>query len=223
MFERELTDVVFLQRWGIVRTIRPQSVAEHTFLVAHYANDICVLMNFPERLHLAVLQYALWHDVDEIFTGDQPGPNKRGLLDAVGPEASGRWSAKMAEWMERAFKYLNLRNGGKHEPDDAYAIKLVVKAADWLEASVKMATETQMGNQCTLRHIDPNLVGALETAEKLCQHLYAGDDEERRGVLSALRHHMTQCVDRARSGQSLGPWVTKEDETRTYKDPCVDA
>ncbi len=233
MFERELIDVTFVQRWGIVRTLRPQSVAEHTFLVAHYANDIAVYLGLNTGVHLSLLQYALHHDSDEIFTGDMPGPNKRGLLDAIGPEAGQKWKDKLEEWSERTFRNLDARSGGSLMPYDVQTVLLVLKTADWLEAATRMATEAQMGNQCAERHIVPNTNGALETAGRLCEHVYnrkfSGEipfDLETDGPESkywGLNSSIEQAVAVARIGQSLGPWITKEDEGRTHKDPCVDA
>lgn len=215
MLEREITDAMFLQRWSIVRTLMPQSVAEHSWAVAMYANDIAVYLGLPPHVHLPLLQYSLWHDAkDELFTSDLPGPNKRGLLDAIGPEAKERWDAKLREWSDRTFGNLNTRMGGKLDLDDTMTLLYVVKVADWLEASVRMANEDQMGNRCATRHVVPNLNGALQTAEKLCEYLGRNPDE--------LKMRLSRCVYEAQHGQSVGPWITKEDDSRTYHDPCVD-
>lgn len=234
MFEREITDSMFLQRWSIVRTLMPQSVAEHTFAVAHYANDICVFLGLPHLLHLSVLQYSLWHDSrDEIFTSDLPGPSKRGLLDAIGPEAKDKWDAKLEEWSQQTFTALDRRSGlvaygGMALPPEAVkTVKLVVKTADWLEASVRMATEAQMGNGCTVRHIVPNMNGAIETARDLIYNI-TGDrpadfpddpqDAEPRNAADdyywQLAGEIRACVELAHKGQSRGPWITKEDDSR---------
>lgn len=217
MFEREITDAMFLKRWSIVRTLMPQSVAEHSWAVAMYANDIAVYLGLPQHVHLPLLQYSLWHDAkDEIFTSDLPGPNKRGLLDAIGPEAKEKWDAKLREWSDRVFGNLSVRMGGKLGLDDTLTLLYVVKVADWLEASVRMATEEQMGNRCATRHILPNLNGAKETAEKLFEHL----GRSRQSYYNfSLR--LTRCVADAQNGQSTGPWITKEDDTRTYHDAAL--
>lgn len=232
MFERELIEPMFLDRWTIVRTLVPQSVAEHTYLVAHYANDIAIYLGLPKELHLSLLQHCLWHDMDEQFTGDLPGPNKRGLLDAIGPEAKGRWDDRLRDWASRTFSSIRTRSGGKMPPDDALTVKLVAKVADWMEAAVRMATESQMGNKCGERHIIPNTVGAIETALILCEHVYGckidGDvvpivnDKPGERVFWQLREKIEKCVHDAQFGQSVGPWITKEDEARTFHDACVD-
>lgn len=221
MFERELIDALFVRRWSIVRTLMPQSIAEHTFLVAHYANDIATYLGLEPEVHLAVLQYSLHHDSkDEIFTGDLPGPNKRGLLDAIGPDAKAKWDAKLREWANRTFSNLEERMGGSLSPNDVYTVLLIVKAADWMESATRMATETQMGNKCAERHIIPNMNGAIETVATLVEHLGLGCSVE---IENNLRMRIGNAVFAAQHGQSVGPWITKEDDSRTYHDPCVDS
>lgn len=228
MFERELTDSLFVQRWSIVRTLMPQSIAEHTFLVTHYANDIATYLGLTKPLHLRLLQRCIWHDAkDEIFTSDMPGPNKRGLLDAIGPDAKRKWNAKLQEWAARVFPNLVNREGGDNGDPGAEVIELILKTADWLEASVRMATETQMGNRCAERHILPNMNGAIETAKKLCEmycgeEISTGHENDAGRYYSKLVEKIGNAVFAAQHGQSVGPWITKEDDSRTYHDPCVD-
>lgn len=227
VFERELIDSCYVQRWSIVRTLMPQSIAEHTFLVAHYANDIGVFLGITKPLQGRLLQKALWHDAkDEIFTGDLPGPNKRGLLDSIGPDAKKAWGTKLAEWSHRVFFNLVNREGGLSTDPGGEFIELILKTADWLEAATRMATETQMGNKCAERHIVPNMNGAIETAKKLCE-MYCGE-EAKEGTatwryFTHLQNMIGNAVFVAQYGQSAGPWITREDENRTYHDPCVDS
>lgn len=208
MFERELMDCQFVKRWGIVRTLVPQSVAEHTFLVAHYANDICVLLSMPPAVCLAVLRYALWHDVDEIYTSDLPGPSKRKLLPGDAREA---WDRQLDQWSDFTFERLPGRSGvvdGDNPAAPMATAKKIIKIADWLEASTRMATETQMGNGCTARHIEPNLRGAIAAARHLGVWL------NRVEAVEHLITLMAKAVEDALTGQSHGPWITNEDETR---------
>lgn len=233
MFERELIDSLFVKRWGIVRTLMPQSIGEHTFLVSHYANDICVFLDLPPLLHLKVLQRALFHDAkEEIFTGDLPGPNKRGLLDAIGPDAKKKWNAKLQEWSHRVFANLTKREGGSLDDDCEKVVELILKTADWLEAATRMATEAQMGNRCAERHIIPNTNGAIETAKKLCEAFFGTKidpdsvpfSDAPVGVKAywGLSNKIATAVSSAHHEQSAGPFITREDESRTYHDPCVD-
>lgn len=220
MFEREILDAMFIDRWNIVRTLKKQTIAEHSWVVAMYANDICHYLEVPVQAHLAVLQYALWHDSkDEIFSGDMPGPNKRGLLLAAGPDAKKRWNMQLADWANKVFSFLHNRSGGHiaNGPTSGL-VHAIVKCADWLEAATRMATESQLGNACTVRHIDPNMNGAIESARELCSLYYRGDTPGSVGAALKTGEELTRkiikAVEDAYRGQSRGPWITGEDDTR---------
>lgn len=225
VFERELIEPMFLERWSIVRTLMRQTVAEHTYLVTHYVNDLCVCLGVSTDIHLAALQAAIWHDVDEQFTGDLPGPNKRALLEAAGPAGATGWKGKLKSWVAKTFQLHYRRSGGHtaHSTGTAEVVELLLKTADWLEASTRMATETQMGNRCAERHVAPNRAGAYQTAAKLVECLtgvkpvidevpLVPTDADR--MYQMLTDHIWRAVDVALNGQSVGPWITNEDETR---------
>lgn len=60
-------------RWHIVRTVRSQSLAEHTFDVTMIARAIAKLAGVDDN---EIIKAALLHDLDEIITGDIPTPTK---------------------------------------------------------------------------------------------------------------------------------------------------
>ncbi len=73
-----------VMRWHMVRTYRQQTLAEHmalTQLVALEVVDRC----YPndKDMRLAVMEWALWHDMPEVVTGDVATPLK-GLLAKSG-------------------------------------------------------------------------------------------------------------------------------------------
>jgi HD superfamily phosphodiesterase len=75
----EIQDIMLAQdvkRWTIVRTIRDQSLAEHTFNVTMIARAIARKLNIDD---CRIIKYALDHDLDEILTGDIPTPAKARL------------------------------------------------------------------------------------------------------------------------------------------------
>ena len=126
---------------------------------------------------------------------------------------------KLSEWCTRIFDGWFQRSGGHvaHSNASSEIVSLIVKTADWLEAATRMATEAQMGNGCATRHIVPNMNGAIETAKKLCAV------SQRTDIEAKLVEHIENAVFNAHHGQSLGPWITREDQNRTYHDPCVDS
>ena len=66
-----------VNRWHIVETSRPQSVAEHSFNVAMIAMELAYLI--PSLSKPDVMAAALMHDIDEVVTGDIPTPTKERL------------------------------------------------------------------------------------------------------------------------------------------------
>lgn len=61
-------------RWHIVRTVRPQSLAEHTFDVVMIARAVAKNAGYDDY---EIIKAALLHDLDEIVTGDIPTPSKQ--------------------------------------------------------------------------------------------------------------------------------------------------
>lgn len=77
-----LTDALALQhvpRWSVVRRLREQSVAEHSFAVAMITQRLLEIASQrldPAPRPLIVLWASLIHDVDESVTGDISSPAK---------------------------------------------------------------------------------------------------------------------------------------------------
>lgn len=145
MLEREIREMAFVPRWSIVRTNRQQYLAEHSYFVAMYANDIGVYLGLSLDELGKLLQMALWHDVEEIFSGDIPGPCKRaGMSDRKG------WDTKLRGWLKQVFWRLSERDGS--EPNRKWrlapeAFEAIIKLADMIDECCEMGTELQMGNQ----------------------------------------------------------------------------
>ena len=73
----EIHDILRAQgvkRWNIVETVRPQSVAEHSFNVCFIARAIAKEIGMEDE---KIIKAALDHDLDEIITGDIPTPAKQ--------------------------------------------------------------------------------------------------------------------------------------------------
>ena len=66
-------------RWNMVPTQRQQSLAEHTFMVAMIAEQIASECSIGAGM---VVHMALYHDLEEVMTGDIPAPTKRKLKEA---------------------------------------------------------------------------------------------------------------------------------------------
>ena len=105
-------------RWGIVPTIRKQTVAEHSHGVTVIA--LWLLNRYlPDERETAVLEYAARHDEYESMTGDTPATAKiTGLI--VDNTPTGAYSK---------------------------TTKNIVKVADFIEALLFICGEEAMGNK----------------------------------------------------------------------------
>lgn len=131
MFERDLRTLSFVPRWVITRNIHTQSVAEHSFYVAVYAGQLAEYLGFEGNMG-DLYHAALWHDAEEAFTGDIPGPSKRSTF-----------GADADIWVREG---LELRFSNQVRPVTK-EIKAILKVANLLDEVLYKATEIQMGNR----------------------------------------------------------------------------
>jgi 5'-deoxynucleotidase YfbR-like HD superfamily hydrolase len=108
-----------VNRWHIVRTVRDQSLAEHTFDVVMIARAIAKIAGVDDY---EIIKAALLHDLDEIVTGDIPTPTKDRARD-------NGWD------LNDIYKGVT---GRELSPDESLIIRLADKMADlhwlWLHA-----------------------------------------------------------------------------------------
>jgi 5'-deoxynucleotidase YfbR-like HD superfamily hydrolase len=123
-FDRNLADI---GRWSIVRTIRYQSVATHSYYVALMMPRLLRQYGIDDpALLLLATEYALSHDMSEVLTGDVPTPAKKRIL-------SGTFDV-----LEKEFN-LSL-------PEVPKSVELATKCLDLFEAALFLAEEIGMGN-----------------------------------------------------------------------------
>jgi 5'-deoxynucleotidase YfbR-like HD superfamily hydrolase len=73
-----------INRWPTIRMRREQSIAEHSHLTTVIAMAIMDVLEIKEpRIMKNVLESALMHDMDEIYTGDIPAPVKEIVKSAM--------------------------------------------------------------------------------------------------------------------------------------------
>ena len=139
----------YIERWALMRTSRTDNLSEHSLEVAMISHALATLANVRYGHELdadraAVI--ALYHDAQEIITGDLPTPVKyfnRQINDAyraVEDAATDRLLAALPEDLRLTYEGL-LRPEG----DDPYLLALV-KAADKISALIKCIEEEAAGN-----------------------------------------------------------------------------
>lgn len=136
----------YINRWGLMRSLRQENLAEHSLEVAILSHAIAELGNklFGKNYDSdRIAVKALYHDAPEILTGDQPTPVKyhsaetKAAYDSVESAATERFSELLPQPLRSG--YLSLFECTPEE-------KAVIKAADTLCAYIKCVEETSSGN-----------------------------------------------------------------------------
>lgn len=139
MFEPELRLFSEVPRWVTIRN-RGQKLAEHSFFVALYADQIATLLDWqgdrgPLMLH------ALLHDIDEIITGDIPGNWKRKV-----PDVSNRAMQSAVLYRHLTSLFPNTDWHGAEHSNETEELRAIVRCADALDDCLFAAVEVRHGN-----------------------------------------------------------------------------
>ncbi len=145
-----LSRMKYVNRWGLMRNARMESLSDHTLDVVFIAHALVVIANtyFDGALDEGrVALLAAFHDAPEIITGDLPTPVKyfdpeiKKSYDRVEQSAKKKMISQLPEEMQ--LTYDGIMNA--EESEDDILIKYV-KAADKLSALIKCIEEERSGN-----------------------------------------------------------------------------
>lgn len=144
-----LARMKFIQRWGLMRNTNAENIQEHSLQVAMIAHMLAVLKNRrfgasidPERTALL----AVFHDAEEVITGDLPTPIKyfspqvAQAIDSVEAVAKDRLLGMLPDDLRGEYEDLFFPS---LDDDEAWAC---VKAADKICAYLKCIEEHKAGN-----------------------------------------------------------------------------
>ena len=146
-----LSRMKYVNRWGLMRNARTESLSDHTLDVVFIAHALVVIANTYYYAALdegRVALLAAFHDAPEIITGDLPTPVKyfdpeiKKSYDRVEQSAKARMISQLPEDMQMT--YDGIMNGEESEDD---ILLKYVKAADKLSALIKCIEEEQSGNK----------------------------------------------------------------------------
>ena len=139
-----------IQRWVLMRSAVPENVAEHSFQVALLTHALCTIGRevFGKDVDAGrAVILALFHDAEEVMTGDIPSPVKHhnpGMLRSVREIeslASEELLRMVPEQLAQVYRPLI-----SERERDAELMRWV-KAADALDAYLKCAIEFAAGNR----------------------------------------------------------------------------
>ncbi len=138
-----------IKRWSLMRNTRDENVQEHSHMVAVIAHALCIINNKMiggNADEKEVLAYAVYHDANEVITGDLPTPIKYFNADI-------KRSYKHIEQFagESLAGMLPDEMGGEISPyvlgEVSAEAKKIVRAADKLCAYIKCLEEKKSGNR----------------------------------------------------------------------------
>lgn len=140
----------YIERWALMRNSTKENISEHSLEVAMLAHGLAIIANKKCGREVDPNEVALmgiYHDANEIITGDMPTPVKyfdEDIMEAykrVEKVASRTLVEKLPDYMKEYYEPLFFQKEGK-----AYEWRLV-KAADKLSALIKCMQELRSGNQ----------------------------------------------------------------------------
>lgn len=151
----------YINRWALMRNTRTENIEEHSLQVAIVAHAVAVIRKeiFPNdkegnpRIPIdpnLVATLAIYHDTDEILTGDMPTPVKyfnpaiRQAYKDVEKEAVRKLLRMLPE--ELTFSYQAILTPDREDPAIAQAMR-IVKSADRISALIKCIEEAKAGNK----------------------------------------------------------------------------
>lgn len=149
-FNALLARMKYITRWSLMHSSRAESLSEHTCDTALIAHTLCLIAQKitgtpvrPETVAVA----ALYHDANEILTGDMPTPVKyknerlRSAYKALEKESAHAMATLLPLPLQPEIEPL-LTGSVLTEPEAK-----LLKAADRLSALIKCLEETQTGNR----------------------------------------------------------------------------
>lgn len=148
-FSALLSRMKYITRWGLMRSTRAETLAEHSAETAQLAHLLALLANRQFGADVrpdAVTVAALYHDAAEILTGDLPTPVKysgeelKNAYKALEQQASARICALAPKPVQAPLLEAMTASGLTARE------KNILKAADKLSGLIKCMEERQSGN-----------------------------------------------------------------------------
>ena len=139
----------FIRRWGLMKSVRVENVAEHSAEVAMLAHAIALIKNkkFGGNVDAdRIATLALYHEASEVITGDLPTPIKyyNAEIKSAYKDIESIANNKLLSMLPDDFRedYREII-----ELDAASCEYAIIKAADKIAAYIKCVEELRNGNR----------------------------------------------------------------------------
>ncbi len=139
----------YINRWGLMRNTDTENIQEHSLQVAILAHALCIIKNkyFGGNINAdRSCVYALYHDANEIITGDLPTPVKyfnpqiKESYRKIEDISKEKLVSMLPDDMQDEYRSILF-----YEEDDEY--RDIIRAADKLSAYIKCVEEVKAGNK----------------------------------------------------------------------------
>lgn len=137
----------YIRRWGLMRNMTEETLTEHSYEVSILTHALCSIGNtyFDKNYDIGkAVSYALFHDAQEVYTGDMPTPAKyynesmRRNYAEIEDNATKKLLSMLPEELQPDYSELLEQNDKE--------LHLIVKSADKLSAYIKCIEELKCNN-----------------------------------------------------------------------------
>lgn len=151
-----------IKRWSIVRVHRDQTIAEHMYQVAVFAEMFAreIIPEYNDEMRGRLLHHALLHDIPEVMSGDLPTPVKR-RIDSFGN------IGEIDKMLDDS--YWGLRDSGKKPKELPSIYQSIIKLADLTEALLFLEIE---GVDQRAKVVQGTLFESLLNVVTACQEMH---------------------------------------------------
>jgi len=146
--------------------IKEENVAEHTFYVSSTILKIAQMFNLPDEIKYKALEFAVVHDIPEIFVGDIPFDTKVNnprLAEEVEKAEIRTLEINMPEYLESYKEFVQAEK-------DVTLPYLVTKLADTVSVLQYSNLEIELGNETpSMKSINEGAQGRVHNLLELLE------------------------------------------------------
>ena len=189
-------------RWNSSNFVfQKESLAAHQYMVAYFANALALDLSFGVEARLNVLEYALHHDWDEIFTGDIGHEVKynqyNGLRIRESLEELIRFSAQKEFLRSEYDSEIVIGRIIADTHEYAPCVKMLVKVCDWLSMLFFCVREVKLGNTYFLSKMMYCIDSCVASVDKFWDQLLidSGDNADFLTVFAPEEEFKQELID----------------------------
>jgi 5'-deoxynucleotidase YfbR-like HD superfamily hydrolase len=153
LFDQDFDQLNNMVRWNGVNRIKDETVAHHSFMVTWFTRLIVEEVFTDNTPKLIATTYSIFHDFDEMFTGDILHTLK--YNDINGEQIKNELDLYLKSRINHKFpinttKTNDLLNNTLLKKDIPIYISKIVKISDWLSMQFYLQKEIDLGNRSVI-------------------------------------------------------------------------